>query len=77
VTLKARRRCSPLTLDLLCTWIYTIAHHVFTEDGVRKMMIAWLPYLDAYVKIDGAWYFAERELLLEWSETRALGVPTA
>jgi hypothetical protein len=56
---------------------YTIAHHVFTEDGARKMMVAWLRYLDVYVKIEGAWYFAERELILEWSETRALGVTTA
>jgi hypothetical protein len=56
---------------------YTIAHHVFTEDGTRKMMVAWLRYLDVYVKVDGAWYFAERELILKWSETRALGVPTA
>ena len=56
---------------------YTIAHHVFTEDGARNMMVAWLRYLDVYVKFEGAWYFAERELILKWSETRALGVPTA
>ena len=54
-----------------------IAHHMFTEGGARRMMVAWLRYLDVYVKIEGAWYFAERELILEWSETRALGVPTA
>jgi hypothetical protein len=56
---------------------YTIAHHVFTEDGTRKMMVAWLRYLDVYAKLEDAWYFAERELILKWSETRALGVPTA
>jgi hypothetical protein len=56
---------------------YTIAHHVFTEDGTREMMVAWLRYLDVYVKLEGAWYFAERELILKWSETRALGAPTA
>jgi hypothetical protein len=50
---------------------------VFTEAGARKMMVAWLRYLDVYIKIEGAWYFAERELILEWSETRALGVATA
>jgi hypothetical protein len=33
-------------------------------------MIASLRYLDAFVKIDGRWYFAERELILDWSETR-------
>jgi hypothetical protein len=50
---------------------YTIAHHLFSEDGIRKIMIASLRYLDAFAKIDGRWYFAERKLLLDWSETRA------
>src|ERR1022692_182777 len=52
---------------------YTIAHHVYTEDGTRRMMAAWLRYLDTFAKIDGAWYFAERQLFVMWSETRALG----
>jgi hypothetical protein len=56
---------------------YTIAHHVFSEDGDRKIMVAWLRYLDVFAKIDGGWYFAERKLILDWSETRALGAPTA
>lgn len=49
---------------------YTIAHHLFTEDGQRKIMIASLRYLDRFVKIEGAWYFEERNLVLDWSETR-------
>ncbi len=56
---------------------YTIAHHVFTEDGVRKMMVAWLRYLDRFTKLDEAWLIAERSIILEWSETRPLGTPTA
>ena len=52
---------------------YTIAHHVFTQDGARKIMIASLRYLDTFAKIDQRWYFAERDLILDWSETRALG----
>ena len=39
---------------------YTIAHHLYTADGERKIMIASLRYLDTFVKIDGAWLFAER-----------------
>ena len=54
---------------------YTIAHHVFTEDGSRQIMVAWLRYLDVFSKIDKSWYFAERSLILEWSETRALNTP--
>jgi hypothetical protein len=49
---------------------YTIAHHLFSEEGNRKMMIASFRYLDTFAKIDGSWYFAERKLLLDWSETR-------
>src|SRR5690349_2009382 len=49
---------------------YTIAHHLFTEDGNHTIMIASLRYLDTFAKIDGSWYFAERNLLLDWSETR-------
>jgi SnoaL-like domain len=32
---------------------YTIAHHVYTEDRNRKIMIASLRYLDSFAKIDG------------------------
>ena len=52
---------------------YTIAHHLYTEDGARKIMIASLRYLDAFTKIEQSWYFAERNLILDWSETRLLG----
>ena len=55
---------------------YTIAHHVFTEDGDRKIMIAALRYLDTFTKIDQDWYFAERQLILDWSETRIITAPT-
>jgi SnoaL-like domain len=56
---------------------YTIAHHLYTEDGVRKIMIASLRYLDSFIKLDGGWYFAERELILDWSETRPMAQPAA
>jgi SnoaL-like domain len=49
---------------------YTIAHHLYTEDGTRKIMIASLRYLDSFAKLAGRWYFAERKLILDWSETR-------
>jgi hypothetical protein len=52
---------------------YCIAHHVFSEDGVRKIMLAYLRYLDSFVKQAGRWRFAERNLYLEFSDTRPLG----
>ena len=45
---------------------------MFTEAGVRQIMIASLRYLDTFVKLDGGWFFAERILILDWSETRTL-----
>jgi hypothetical protein len=51
---------------------YTIAHHVYSEDDGRKIMVASLRYLDDFAKIDGRWYFAGRKLILDWSETRTM-----
>ena len=51
---------------------YTIAHHVSTTDGVRTIMVASLRYLDTFAKVDGAWFFAERNLIVDWTETRTL-----
>ena len=56
---------------------YTIAHHLSTEEGARKIMTASLRYLDTFAKIDGRWYFAERRLILDWSETRSTAAPAA
>ena len=55
---------------------YTIAHHVYNHDGKRKIMIASLRYLDTFAKIDGRWYFAERKLILDWSDEPAKTAPS-
>jgi ketosteroid isomerase-like protein len=49
---------------------YCIAHHLFTDDGERKLMVAWLRYRDTFVKLDSTWLFAERNLYVDWTETR-------
>ncbi len=49
---------------------YCIAHHLFTEGGERKLMVAWLRYGDTFVKLGDAWLFAERNLYVDWTETR-------
>jgi hypothetical protein len=51
---------------------YCLAHHVTVEGGRRRLMVASLRYLDTFVKIDGAWLFAERLLYVDWLEARAL-----
>jgi SnoaL-like domain len=49
---------------------YCIAHHLTVKDGTRTLMVASLRYLDKFVKQSGAWFFAERKLLVDWTETR-------
>jgi ketosteroid isomerase-like protein len=49
---------------------YCLAHHLSTEGGERKLMVASLRYQDTFVKHDGAWLFAERKLYVDWTDTR-------
>jgi SnoaL-like domain len=51
---------------------YCLAHHLNTDGGVRKLMVASLRYQDTFAKRDGAWLFAERRLYVDWTETRTL-----
>jgi ketosteroid isomerase-like protein len=51
---------------------YCLAHHVTVDRGQRHLMVASLRYLDAFVKIDGAWLFSERRLYVDWIDERAL-----
>src|SRR5258706_8740177 len=51
---------------------YCLAHHVTVDGDKRRLMVASLRYLDTFVKLDGAWLFAERRLYVDWLEVRAL-----
>jgi SnoaL-like protein len=51
---------------------YCVPHHLTVKDGKRRLMIAALRYMDTFVKMDGAWLFAERQLYVDWLEERAL-----
>jgi hypothetical protein len=52
--------------------VYCLAHHVKDNGAERSQMIAAIRYLDTYVKRDGNWYFSERKLMVDWTETRAM-----
>jgi len=51
---------------------YCLAHHLTVDGGKRSLMIAALRYYDTFVKVDGAWLFAERLLCVDWIEERDL-----
>jgi hypothetical protein len=51
---------------------YCLAHHVEVSGGERRLMVASLRYNDTFVKMDGAWLFAERLLYVDWVDEHAL-----
>jgi hypothetical protein len=51
---------------------YCLAHHVTVVDEKRRLLVASLRYRDTFVKMDGAWLFAERLLYVDWLEERTL-----
>ena len=61
-----------LTGDRAAGEAYCLAHHVTVDGGKRRLMVASLRYLDAFVKTDGTWLFAERLLYVDWMEERPL-----
>jgi len=61
-----------LTRDRGTAETYCMPHHLTIAGEKRRLMIAALRYSDQFVKIDGAWLFAERLLCVDWIENRAL-----
>ena len=61
-----------LTGDRATGEAYCLAHHVTIDGGKRRLMLASLRYLDTFVKLGGAWLFAERLLYVDWLEERPL-----
>jgi hypothetical protein len=61
-----------LTDDRATSEAYCIAHHLKVDGEKRRLMVAYLRYLDTFARIDGTWLFAERLLYVDWLEQRAL-----
>ena len=53
---------------------YCIAHHVLASEGKRTLFIASLRYYAVFAKVDGKWLFAERKLIVDWTDTRPINV---
>ena len=49
---------------------YCIAHHLTVDGEKRTLMVASIRYLDTFSKENGAWLFAERKLMVDWTDTR-------
>ena len=61
-----------LTTDRATGEAYCLAHHITVDGGKRRLMLASLRYQDKFLKLDGAWFFSERLLYVDWMEERAL-----
>jgi hypothetical protein len=61
-----------LTPDRATGEAYCLAHHVTVNGAKRSLMVASLRYNDTFVKMDGAWLFAERLLYVDWVDGRVL-----
>ena len=61
-----------LTADQATGEAYCLAHHVTVNGEKRRLMVASLRYSDSFVKRDGSWLFAERQLYVDWVDERAL-----
>ena len=59
-----------LTGDRATGEAYCLAHHVTVNGDKRRLMVASLRYNDTFVKINGAWLFAERLLYVDWIDER-------
>src|SRR6202007_190866 len=57
-----------LTRDRATGETYCMPHHLPIDGKTRRLMIAALRYTDSFVKMDGNWLFAERNLYVDWLE---------
>jgi hypothetical protein len=49
---------------------YTLAHHLLETDEGRTLLVLFSRYQDSFIKRDGNWRFAERKLLIDWTDSR-------
>jgi hypothetical protein len=52
------------------TWC--LVHQLKIDDTARVIIIASVRYLDSYVKRDSRWLIRQRQVLVDWTETRIL-----
>jgi ketosteroid isomerase-like protein len=53
---------------------YCIAHHVSASEGKRTLFIASLRYYDVFAKVEGRWLFAERKIMVDWTDTHPINL---
>ena len=49
---------------------YCLAHHLLQTDQGRSLIVMSIRYEDSFVKSNGDWFFAQRKLVIDWTDTR-------
>jgi len=49
---------------------YCLAHQLWEENGQRKLQILAIRYHDKFARQGNRWLFAERQLIIDWRDTR-------
>jgi ketosteroid isomerase-like protein len=51
---------------------YCLVHQLKVDGTARSLMIAAIRYLDSFVKQDSRWFIRQRQVMVDWTETRTL-----
>jgi uncharacterized protein (TIGR02246 family) len=51
---------------------YSTADHLSEAGGTRTILTWAIRYQDRWRRVDGAWRFSHRSLLIDWTDTRTL-----
>jgi len=49
---------------------YCMAHQLWEENGQRKLQTLAIRYYDRFVREGDTWFFKERNLIIDWTDTR-------
>lgn len=49
---------------------YCLVHQFTQQNDQRKCQTLGIRYYDQFLRQENRWYFAERKLVIDWSDTR-------
>jgi hypothetical protein len=49
---------------------YCLAYHLQDVEGVRTLTTMSIRYLETIARVDARWRFAERKLIIDWTDSR-------
>ncbi|GAA3724099.1 aldo/keto reductase [Streptomyces tremellae] len=60
----------PADPDLATGESHCLAHHVWTEDGTRTLLVMSIRDLDTFARREGRRLFVDRRLVIDWTDKR-------